>query len=162
MRIESINMSHDDPDVRELPDIIAVHGADRGMEVSALFPEELQEDARLFVKAGWSFVHANPASNPHGKIARVFRDGERILLFDGSLNIRFQRDLTRAKITELLAKHDLEIVRSVPVAPNVFEVRSTHDAHRGAPDPLKSQEQIQKRPEVIYSEPEFIEALPNR
>lgn len=152
---------HDDPNVRELPDIIAVHGAPGG-EVRALFPPHLWEDAQVFVRAGWSFLPASAANSPHHHAARVFSDGERILLFDGSLNIRFQRDLPRAKITELLEQHGLEIVRSVPVAPNVFRVRSARDALHTAPDPLYSGERIQRLAEVIYSEPEFIEAIPHR
>ena len=162
MRIESVNMSHDEPNVRELPDIIAVHGAARGMEVQELFPPELWEDAQVFVQSGWSFLPATDANNPHGEVARVFSDGERVLLFDGSLNIRFQRELTRAKINELLAQHGLEIVRAVPVAPNVYRVRSTAEARPGTQDPLRSGQQIQQLAEVIYSEPEFIEAIPTR
>lgn len=152
----------DDPNVRELPDIIAVHGAPRGGEVHALFPPHLWEDAQVFAKAGWSFFLTSAANNLYDGAARVFSDGERILLFDGSLNIRFQRDLPRAKITELLEQHGLEIVRSVPVAPNVFRVRSARDAHHTGQDPLHSGEQIQRLSEVIYSEPEFIEAMSHR
>lgn len=152
----------DDPNVRELPDIIAVHGAPGGAEAGALFPPELWDDARLFERAGWAFFPAAAANNPHKRAARVFRDSERILLFDGSLNIRFQRDLPQAKITELLAQHGLEIVRPVPVAPNMFRVRSARNARNTAQDPLHSGEKIQRLAEVVHSEPEFIEALPHR
>jgi hypothetical protein len=152
----------DDPNVRELPDIIAVHGAPGVGEARALLPPHLWEDARVFEQAGWSFFPVSAASNLHKRAARIFSDGERILLFDGSLNIRFQRDLPQAKITELLEQHGLEIVRPVPVAPNVFRVRSARNARHTAQDPLHSGEKIQRLAEVIYSEPEFIEALPHR
>jgi hypothetical protein len=154
----------DDPNVRELPDIIAVHGAPGG-EVRTLFPAHLWDDARLFETAGWSFFPASAANHPQRRAARVFSDGERILLLDGldeSLNIRFQRDLPQAKISELLEQHGLEIVRPVPVAPNVFRVRSARNARHTAQDPLHSGEKIQRLAEVIYSEPEFIEAFPHR
>jgi hypothetical protein len=154
---------HDDPDVREVPDIVAVHGALRGgASIRILFPEPLWRDAQAFVNAGWVFLRASSANNTDDRAVRVFSDGERILLFDGALNIQFQKGLPQSKIDELLEQHGLEIVRPVPVAPNVFLVRSARDGRHTAQDPLHSGEQIQRRSEVVYSEPEFIEVVPHR
>ena len=153
----------DDPAITEFRDLRAVQGVPSAvLPVHQLFPMHLVADARAFVEAGWVFMSASDAAHLRAGTARVFTDGERLLLFDGSMNIKFQRDISPAKIEQLLRHLGLEIIRQVPVAPNVFRVRSAHDAPEIGQDPIRFVEGIQRHAEVIYSEPDFIESIPHR
>ena|ERR1044071_4185518 len=156
-------MSHNDhPAITELRDLRAVQGA-HGVGVQPLyqlFPGPLVADAEAFSRAGWVFLPASDTAHLRERVARVFTDrGQRLLLFDGAITIRFHKHLSREEIDQVLRPLGLEIVRRVPVAPNVFRVRSARDPLHLSEDPIRDTQHL---PGVVYSEPSYIESIPHR
>jgi thermitase len=125
------------------------------------------EQFKAFEAAGWTFARRSEpggtsAEHPHlaaaERMARVFRcRSGRILLGTDRLTVRLEASLNEAACLEFFAAEELEIVRTLTFASNLYEVRT-----RPGNDPLDVSVRLHDRKSVVYAEPQFIEHIGGR
>jgi len=143
--------------VRELEELEAVRGASshqplpKGCRISSAQAEALE-------RAGWSLVSRAEAKDAvEGESAKVLLlDDEDVALSKGDLVVQFVESTERSKIDRLLADNGLKVLQPLPVEPATFRVGPA--GGRGG-DAIDAATRLARVPEVVFAEPELIEAI---
>ncbi len=127
-----------------------------------------QETLEAFSRADWVFVRPNAVtrsaledgrlpsgSTDVGKV--VQRDEGQIAVVTRALVVQLEPGLSESEAEEVLAERDLEVVRKLSFAPNLYQVI----AH-GWEDAMAASVDLHDDPRFVFAEPEFIEHIPQR
>src|SRR5690606_39946595 len=125
-----------------------------------------QETLEAFSRADWVFVRPNAVprsaledgrlpsgSTDVGKV--VQRDEGQIAVVTRALVVQLEPGLSESEAEEVLAERDLEVVRKLNFAPNLYQVI----AH-GWEDAMAASVDLHDDPRFVFAEPEFIEHIP--
>jgi subtilisin family serine protease len=137
------------------------NAAERGL---AMTPEE----AAAFERADWVFVEPAPAVRtatargavPDGvqAVGSVVRDTDgRLSVVSNDLVVKLDPNLSEEQSRKLLSEHNVDIVRKLRFAPNLFEARSTDNM-----DGIDKSVELHGVEHVISAEPNLIQHIPGR
>ena len=112
-------------------------------------------DVQALENAGWTFAEPSPDTADDAFQVLLDSDG-RVKLSGKALIVRLRKHMTEAAIREMLAKHGLQIRRSLGFAENTFVVEGKPGAA------LDSARRLNEDDLVDYAEPVMVEAISGR
>lgn len=127
-----------------------------------------EKEVNAYTKAGWVFVHPSPEvfrsardkEIPSGAtyVGRVYRNSYgRIFIGTNLLTVKLQPNILENEVKSILENANLEIVRKLRFAKNLYEVEVKSNE-----DPLDLSVKLHEDPAFIFAEPELIEHIPHR
>ncbi|MDD9739867.1 hypothetical protein PVW47_08780 [Marinovum sp. SP66] len=117
--------------------------------------QEAQADLQTLQAAGWTF--GPPESAPDDRAFEVVMDTDGHLKLAGrALTVKINPDLSPERVAELLAELGFKVRRELGFAPNTFLIEA--EGQSG----LEAAKSLNERPEVLYAEPNLVEAMQTR
>src|SRR5262245_12486044 len=147
--------------LQELPDLVAVQSkAPKQLQTLAvddleeIAPQAMLPQVRAFEDAGWEFVSREKSAEG----ARVYlKQSGRVVLGTDRLTVRINANRNADEAEEFLVRNGFQVVDRLKLAPNLFVVQIPD-----GDDPIEAAKRLSAAPEVVFAEPELIEAMSGR